>query len=58
MPPRIPERVATQVRLNKTIYEKVKYISKRETRCTNSQIEHFLKVGVEQYEAEHGEIKL
>lgn len=56
MPSKIPGRVQTQVRIDETVYQKVKVIAKSESRNTNSQIEYFLKKGVEQYEADHGEI--
>lgn len=56
MPSKIPGRVQTQVRIDETVYQKVKVIAKSENRNTNSQIEYFLKKGVEQYEADHGEI--
>lgn len=56
MPSKIPGRVQTQVRIDETVYQKVKVIAKSENRNTNSQIEYFLKKGVEQYEADHGEV--
>lgn len=52
----IPNRAITQIRVNETVYKKVKIIAKAENRNTNSQIEYFLKKGVEQYEADHGEV--
>lgn len=58
MPAAIPGRVATQIRINEEIYKKTKYIAKNESRNTNSQIEYFLKLGVESYEKEHGTISL
>ena len=50
--------MATQIRINEEIYKKTKYIAKNESRNTNSQIEYFLKLGVESYEKEHGTISL
>lgn len=58
MPSKIPGRVQTQVRIDETVYQKVKVIGKAENRNTNSQIEYFLKKGVEQYEADHGEVSV
>ena len=54
MPAAIPNRVATQIRIDKTIYQKTKTIGKLENRNTNSQIEYFIKKGVEAYEKENG----
>ncbi len=58
MPAPIPGRTATQIRINETVYKKTKTIAKLENRNTNSQIEYFIKKGVEAYEKEHGEIIL
>lgn len=57
MPKAIPNRTSTQIRVNETILNKVKYIAEQENRNMNSQIEYFLKKGVEQYENENGIIK-
>ncbi len=58
MPAPIPGRVATQIRIDEIAYKKTKYIAKKESRTTNSQIEYFVKLGVEAYEREHGIISL
>ncbi|MBO5069910.1 MAG: hypothetical protein J6C37_06065 [Roseburia sp.] len=58
MPAAIPDRISTQIRINETIYKKTKYIATQESRNTNSQIEYFIKLGVEAYEKEHGTISL
>lgn len=58
MPAPIPNRVATQIRIDKTIYEKTKLIATLENRNTNSQIEYFIKKGVEAFEKESGIISL
>lgn len=58
MPAPIPNRIATQIRIDKTIYGKTKEIAKSENRNTNSQIEYFVRKGVEAYEKEHGSISL
>ncbi|MFG6369273.1 MAG: hypothetical protein K1W16_12775 [Lachnospiraceae bacterium] len=58
MPASIPDRIATQVRINEIAYKKTKYIAQKESRNTNSQIEYFVKLGVEAYEKEHGVISL
>lgn len=58
MPAAIPNRIATQIRIDKDIYGKTKEIAKFENRNTNSQIEYFVRKGVESYEKEHGAISL
>lgn len=58
MPKAIPNRRSTQIRVNETILDKTKIIAELENRNMNSQIEFFLKKGVEQYEKEHGVIDL
>lgn len=58
MPAPIPNRVATQIRIDKSIYNKTKKIAKSESRNTNSQIEYFVRKGVEAYEKENGIISL
>ena len=58
MPAKIPNRTATQIRVDETTYQKTKIIAKLESRNTNSQIEYFMKIGVEAYEKEHGTIIL
>lgn len=58
MPAAIPGRIATQIRVNETAYQKTKIIADKENRNTNAQIEYFIKKGVEAYEAEHGPIIL
>ena len=44
------------VRLDDTLYQKLKYISKIEYRSLSNQIMRFSRQAVEQYEAENGEI--
>ena len=56
MPAPIPNRKNTQLRLNETLYEKVRIIAEKETRNINAQMEHFIKLGVEAYEQEHGSL--
>lgn len=58
MPAHIPGRIATQVRIDKTTYEKMKIIARRENRNANSQLDYFVRKGVEAYERENGEIIL
>lgn len=58
MPAAIHNRTATQIRIDKDIYSKTKEIAKLENRNTNSQIEYFIRKGVETYEKEHGSILL
>lgn len=56
MPAAIPGRRPTQLRINETVYEKVRVISKLENRTINSQLEYFIAQGVRQYEAQHGPV--
>lgn len=58
MPAPIPNRKTTQLRINQTLYDKAKAIGERESRNTNSQIEYFVRIGIEAYEREHGEVSL
>lgn len=58
MPPKIPNRQSTQVRIDDEIFSKLKLIAKRENRSMNSQLEYFVKLGIEAYEAEKGKINL
>ena len=54
----IPNRKTTQLRINEMLYKKAKIIAVLESRNTNSQIEYFVRKGVENYEKEHGSISL
>jgi len=47
-----------QLRLDSIAYEKAVIIAELEDRTLNSQFENFIKKGIEQYEREHGEIKI
>ncbi len=38
--------------------EKMRYISKRETRSLSNLLEHLSKLYIEKYEQEHGEIQI
>lgn len=58
MPAAIPNRRATQLRIDETIFEKSKIIAAEEKRTLNSQFEYFIKLGVEAYEAQHGPVIL
>lgn len=58
MPKAIPNRIATQIRIDETLHAKTKIIAQQENRNFNSQLEYFVKKGVEQYEKENGEIKI
>ena len=48
--------VSFSLRINQELYDKLKYISKKEMRSVNSQYEYFLLQCVEQYEKEKGTI--
>ncbi len=58
MPPKIPDRERTQLRLNETLFRKAKAIAQLENRTMNSQFEYFIRTGIEKYEAEHGKVVL
>ncbi len=58
MPAAIPNRVSMQLRINETLHAKTKKIAMLESRNTNSQIEYFVKLGVDAYEAKHGPISV
>lgn len=45
-------------RLDEDTYEKSKIIARKEERVLNSQLEYWIKKGVEQYERENGIISL
>ena len=47
-------KIASQIRLDETLYEKLKAIAEKEMRSMNSQMEYLLLKGVEQYERENG----
>ena len=51
-------KIQTGLRLNETIYEKVKVISTREQRSMNNFIEFVIQRYIEEYECENGEIKI
>lgn len=52
------DKAVTQVRVDSELYEKLKYIADDELRSINSQIEFFIKRGIEAYEKENGSIIL
>lgn len=51
-------RIAFQVRIDEDTHKKLKYISDKELRNLNSQLEYFLVKGIEQFEKENGTIPL
>ena len=46
-------KLATQLRLDETIYEKIRIIAQKELRSINSQMEYFILKGVEDFEKEN-----
>lgn len=54
----IPNRQKTQLRIDKTLFEKTKIIAEAENRCLNSQLEYFIKKGIEAYERDNGSISV
>ena len=55
---KIPNRKATQLRINETLLEKTRAIGVIENRNLNSQIEYFIKKGVEAFERENGTVPI
>lgn len=51
-------KIQTGLRLNETIYEKVKLISTREQRSMNNFIEFVVQRYIEEYERKNGEIEI
>ena len=51
-------RLATQIRLDELLYEKVKVLAEREYRTMNAQMEYFIARSVEQHERDFGAIRL
>ena len=54
----IPNRQKTQLRIDKILFEKTKIIAEAENRYLNSQIEYFIKKGIEAYERDNGSISV
>jgi len=42
-------KVATQIRLDEELYEKLKEIAEKEKRSLNSQMEYFLQISADSY---------
>ena len=51
-------KIATQIRLDESMYKKIKYISEKKLRSLNSQMEYFILKGIEEYEKEYGVIQI
>lgn len=49
-------KVQTGLRLNESVYTKIRYLSAKEQRSLNNLIEYVLQQYVENYEKEHGPI--
>ncbi len=45
-------KVNTQLRINESLYERLKAVAEKELRSVNGQIEYFIAKGVEAYEIE------
>lgn len=56
MPAPIPNRASFQLRINRTLRDKMAVIAARENRSMNSQIEYAIIRHVEDYEREHGPV--
>ena len=48
-------KVSSQIRMDETIYNKLKAIAEAEKRSINAQIEYFIEKCIIQYEDEHKE---
>ena len=51
-------KIQTGLRLNETIYDKLKVLSDRENRSLNNLIEHILQLHLDDYERTNGAIVL
>ncbi len=49
-------KIALQLRLDEKAHSKLKIIAEKELRSLNSQLEYFIKQGIESYEKEFGVI--
>ncbi len=58
MPAAIPGRVSIQVRIDETVWKKVKAIAKLESRNANAQLTHYVQKAVEAYEQEYGVVSI
>lgn len=58
MPAAIPGRISTQIRIDETVWKKIKAIAKAENRNANAQLNHFAQQAVAAYEREHGEVDI
>lgn len=58
MPAKLPNRTATQVRIDAELLDKLKVIARAQARTMNAQLEFYVRQGVEAYEAVNGQIKL
>lgn len=58
MPAHIPNRVSTQVRLDETVWNKIKVIAQKENRNANAQLNHFAQQAVEAYEKQYGAVEV
>lgn len=49
-------KVALQLRIDETMHKKVKFISSKELRSLNSQLEYFILKGIAEFEKQNGTI--
>ena len=54
--PSLGEKANTQLRVEVSLFAKLKHVAKSEGRSANAQIERFIREGVERFESEHGVI--
>jgi len=58
MPVAKPNRRSVQLRIDEVAHAKVKIIARKEERNLNSQLEYYIKKGIEQFEIEHGPVQV
>ena len=51
-------KMSTQIRLEDKTYLKVKYLSEKEFRSLNAQLEFLITLSIEDYEKKHGPIPI
>lgn len=51
-------KIQTGLRLNESLYEKIKYLSVKEQRSLNNLIEYIVQQYVNEYETNHGSIQI
>ena len=50
MPKKYTDKAVSQIRIDVTLFEKLKKIAEQQNRSMNAQIEYFLRIAVAQFE--------